>query len=258
MDGGRFPGVSTNCRWAGGSGPQRGEGHGCPNAWCHCYSNQTCSLIHMTPGPDSLWGLCPESLAVVQAGPSFSTVSFLDSESGQWGTGVPHLESLLGSPLGAQDSPHLILLLSVPIFHLHPGSRFLLTQSLGPSSLPPPLSWNRCRPTSYSSPLSQLRHTSVCTLPPTRKVAKTRRMRGAAKRQLKATPLEVRDMIKGMRKLTARTHPCPHPHPGASINHGSATRHVSWAKENPVLLATPWHPHPPIPTLLLGSAALVA
>lgn len=47
-------------------------------------------------------------------------MSFLDSESGQWGTGVPHLESLLGSPLGAQDSPHLILLLSVPIFHLHP------------------------------------------------------------------------------------------------------------------------------------------
>lgn len=120
MDGGRFPGVSTNCRWAGGSRPQRGEGHSCPNAWCHCYSNQTCSLIHTTPGPDSLWGLCPESLAVVQAGPSFSTVSFLDSESGQWGTGVPHLESLLGSPLGAQDSPHLILLLSVPIFHLHP------------------------------------------------------------------------------------------------------------------------------------------
>lgn len=193
MDGGRFPGVSTNCRRAGGSGPQRGEGQGCPDAWCHCYSNPTCSLIHTTPGPDSLGGLCPESLAVVQAGPSFSTVSFLDSELGQGGIGVPHLESLLH-----QDSTHLILLLLSPSSTCISGSRFLLTQSLGPSSLPPPLSWNRCRPTSYSSPLSQLRHTSVCTLPPTRKVAKTRRMRGTAKRKLKATPLEVRDMIKGM------------------------------------------------------------
>lgn len=51
--------------------------------------------------------------------------------------------------------------------------------------LPPPVPG----PTSNSSPLSQLWHTRVCTLPPTRKVAKTRRMRGAANRKLKPTPL---------------------------------------------------------------------
>lgn len=101
------------------------------------------------------------------------------------------------------------------------GSHFLLTQSLGPISVQLPLSWSRPRPTSYSSPLSQLRHTSVCTLPPTRKVANTRRMSGAAKRKLKATPLEVRDMVEGTEELTSLDHPPP----GASTGQGLATRH---------------------------------
>lgn len=35
MDGGKFPGVSANCTWAGRSGAQTGEGQGFPNAWCH-------------------------------------------------------------------------------------------------------------------------------------------------------------------------------------------------------------------------------
>lgn len=47
----------------------------------------------------------------------------------------------------------------------------------------------KAHPTLWSSPLSQLRHTSVCTLPPTRKVEKTRMMRGAAKRKLRHAPL---------------------------------------------------------------------
>lgn len=108
-----------------------------------------------------------------------------------------------------------------------------------------PLSWSRPRPTSYSSPLSQLRHTSVCTLPPTRKVAKTRRMRGAAKRKLKATPLQVRDMAEGTWKLTALDQACPHPHPGTCTGHRLTIRHAFWAKkDNPALLAASWHPPP--------------
>jgi hypothetical protein len=186
-------------------------------------------------------------------------VSFSDSELGSGGVGATtwsageHLRS--SGLMGVYLHPHLILLPPGPIFHL------LLWLPLPPDSvswpkLPP--SWNRPRPTSYSSPLSQLRHTSVCTLPPTRKVTKTRRMRGTAKRKLKATPLEVRDMVEGMWKLSALSYPCPHPRPGDSINHLLATRHVSWAKENPVLLTTSWHPHPSTPKLLLGSAIMVA
>lgn len=134
------------------------------------------------------------------------------------------------------------------------GCHFLLTQSLGPSSLQLPLSWNRPRPTSYSSPLSQLRHTSVCTLPPTRKVAKTRRMRGAAKRKLKATPLEVRDIVEGMWKLTALNHPCPHSHPGASINHEACLL----GKGEPSTPGNSLASSPIHPILLLGFTAIVA
>lgn len=59
-------------------------------------------------------------------------------------------------------------------------------------------------------------------------------------------------MVEGMWKLTALDQACPHPHPGASIGHGLATRHASWAKENLALLATPWHPHPSHPHPTVG------
>lgn len=73
---------------------------------------------------------------------------------------------------------------------------------------------SRDGPTSKSSPLSQLWHTSVCTLPPTRKVANTRRMRGAAKRKLRPTPLwKVRGRTEGQQGLAALTIPSVPPAP---------------------------------------------
>lgn len=127
------------------------------------------------------------------------------------------------------------------------GSHFLLTQSLGPSSHQLPPSWNRPRPTSYSSPLSQLRHTSVCTLPPTRKVAKMRRMRGAAKRKLKATPLEVRDMVEEMWKLTTLSPPTSQgQHKPRVGNKACLLGKGEPSTPGNSLASSPIHPHPTV------------
>lgn len=54
-------------------------------------------------------------------------------------------------------------------------------------------------------------------MPPTRKVRKTRRMRGAAKRKLKPTPLgRAKGRLRGAGWLP-RPALCPQPHPRASM-----------------------------------------
>lgn len=111
---------------------------------------------------------------------------------------------------------HVCLTSPLPLSLLPPTTTFPQPSCL--PILPPPPSpggpVSRDGPTSKSSPLSQLWHTSVCTLPPTRKVANTRRMRGAAKRKLRPTPLwKARGRTEGQQGLAALTTPSVPPAP---------------------------------------------
>lgn len=81
MDGGTFPGVSANCRWAEEVEHREVRGKAALMLGATRYSNQTPSLIQMTPGPDPLWGLHPH-ISGSDASRTFGTVSFPDSELG--------------------------------------------------------------------------------------------------------------------------------------------------------------------------------
>lgn len=90
MDGGKFPGVSANCRRAGRGGEQRGEGEPALMLAATCYSNQTHSLIQMTPDLTPHGDFAHGSLAVTQAGPSVQN----SSQTQSWGA----VDALTWSP----------------------------------------------------------------------------------------------------------------------------------------------------------------